>query len=206
MGFYDKHILPRFINCACGTKPIMKQREKVVPRASGIVLEIGIGTGLNLPYYDASRVERLIGLDPSEKSWELAGERAAHLDFDVEFIGLPGEQIPLEDASVDTVLVTYSLCTIPDPVSALHGMARVLRPGGSLYFCEHGRAPDANVCQWQDRINPFWRRIAGGCHVNREIPQLLKAGGFDVLDMATSYLPGTPKFAGYNFWGSAQIA
>ena len=206
MGFYDKHILPRFINCACGTKPIMKQREKVVPRASGIVLEIGIGTGLNLPYYDASRVERLIGLDPSEKSWELAGERAAHLDFDVEFIGLPGEQIPLEDTSVDTVLVTYSLCTIPDPVSALHGMARVLRPGGSLYFCEHGKAPDANVCQWQDRINPFWRRIAGGCHVNREIPQLLKAGGFDVVDMATSYLPGTPKFAGYNFWGSAQIA
>ena len=206
MGFYDKHILPRFINCACGTKPIMKQREKVVPRASGIVLEIGIGTGLNLPYYDASRVERLIGLDPSEKSWELAGERAAHLDFDVEFIGLPGEQIPLEDASVDTVLVTYSLCTIPDPVSALHGMARVLRPGGSLYFCEHGRAPDANVCQWQDRINPFWRRIVGGCHVNREIPQLLKAGGFDVVDMETSYLPGTPKFAGYNFWGSAQIA
>ena len=206
MGFYDKHILPRFINCACGTKPIMKQREKVVPRASGIVLEIGIGTGLNLPYYDVSRVERLIGLDPSEKSWELAGERAAHLDFDVEFIGLPGEQIPLEDASVDTVLVTYSLCTIPDPVSALHGMARVLRPGGSLYFCEHGKAPDANVCQWQDRINPFWRRIAGGCHVNREIPQLLKAGGFDVVDMETSYLPGTPKFAGYNFWGSAQIA
>lgn len=206
MGFYDKHILPRFINCACGTKPIMKQREKVVPRASGIVLEIGIGTGLNLPYYDDSQVERLIGLDPSEKSWELAGKRAAHLDFDVEFIGLPGEQIPLEDASVDTVLVTYSLCTIPDPVSALHGMARVLRPGGSLYFCEHGKAPDANVCQWQDRINPFWRRIAGGCHVNREIPQLLKMGGFDVVDMETSYLPGTPKFAGYNFWGSAQIA
>ena len=117
MGFYDKHILPRFINCACGTKPIMKQREKVVPRASGTVLEIGIGTGLNLPYYDATRVERLIGLDPSEKSWELAGKRAAHLEFDVEFIGLPGEQIPLEDGSVDTVLVTFSLCTIPDPVA-----------------------------------------------------------------------------------------
>jgi ubiquinone/menaquinone biosynthesis C-methylase UbiE len=206
MGFYDKHILPRFINCACGTKPIMKQREKVVPRASGTVLEIGIGTGLNLPYYDGSSVERLIGLDPSEKSWELAGERAAHLDFDVEFIGLPGEQIPLEDASVDTVLVTFALCTIPDPVAALHGMARVLRPGGSLIFCEHGKAPDANVCQWQDRINPFWRRIAGGCHVNRDIPELLKVGGFDIVDMETSYLPGTPKFAGYNFWGSARVA
>ena len=206
MGFYEQHILPRFINCACGTKPIMKQREKVVPRASGTVLEIGIGTGLNLPYYDAIRGERLIGLDPSEKSWELAGKRAANLAFDVEFIGLPGEQIPLEDGSVDTVLVTFSLCTIPDPVAALHGMARVLRPGGSLIFCEHGKAPDANVCQWQDRINPFWRRIAGGCHVNRDIPQLLKVGGFDVVDMETSYLPGTPKFAGYNFWGSARVA
>ena len=206
MGFYEQHILPRFINCACGTKPIMKQREKVVPRASGTVLEIGIGTGLNLPYYDATRVERLIGLDPSEKSWELAGKRAAHLEFDVEFIGLPGEQIPLEDGSVDTVLVPFSLCTIPDPVAALHGMARVLRPGGSLIFCEHGKAPDANVCQWQDRINPIWRRIAGGCHVNRDIPQLLKVGGFDVVDMETSYLPGTPKFAGYNFWGSARVA
>jgi ubiquinone/menaquinone biosynthesis C-methylase UbiE len=206
MGFYDTHILPRFINCACGTKPIMKQREKVVPRASGTVLEIGVGTGLNLPYYDAARVERLIGLDPSEKSWELAGKRAAHVEFDVEFIGLPGEQIPLEDGSVDTVLVTFSLCTIPDPVAALHGMARVLRPGGSLIFCEHGKAPDANVCQWQDRINPIWRRIVGGCHVNRDIPQLLKVGGFDVVDMETSYLPGTPKFAGYNFWGSARVA
>ena len=206
MGFYEQHILPRFINCACGTKPIMKQREKVVPRASGTVLEIGIGTGLNLPYYDATRVERLIGLDPSEKSWELAGKRAAHVEFDVEFIGLPGEQIPLEDGSVDTVLVTFSLCTIPDPVAALHGMARVLRPGGSLIFCEHGKAPDTNVCQWQDRINPIWRRIAGGCHVNRDIPQLLKVGGFDVVDMETSYLPGTPKFAGYNFWGSARVA
>ncbi len=206
MGFYEQHILPRFINCACGTKPIMKQREKVVPRASGTVLEIGIGTGLNLPYYDAIRVERLIGLDPSEKSWELAGKRAAHLEFDVEFIGLPGEQIPLEDGSVDTVLVTFSLCTIPDPVAALHGMARVLRPGGSLIFCEHGKAPDTNVCQWQDRINPIWRRIVGGCHVNRDIPQLLKVGGFDVVDMETSYLPGTPKFAGYNFWGSARVA
>jgi SAM-dependent methyltransferase len=206
MGFYDKHILPRFLNCACGTKPIMKQREKVVPLASGTVLEIGIGTGLNLPYYDASRVERLIGLDPSEESWKLAGERAAHLDFDVEFIGLPGEQIPLPEASVDTVLVTYALCTIPDPVTALHGMARVLRPGGSLIFCEHGKAPDPGVCKWQDRINPLWHRLFGGCHLNRDIPHMLDAGGFEVVDLEKIYLPGTPKFAGYNFWGSARLA
>ena len=206
MGFYEKHVLPRVINCACGTKPIRKQREKVVPRAGGTVLEIGIGTGLNLPFYDAGRVERLIGLDPSEKSWELAGKRAAHLDFDVEFIGLPGEQIPLEEDSVDTVLVTYSLCTIPDPVSALQGMARVLRRGGELIFCEHGEAPDDGVRRWQERVNPLWCRLLGGCNLNRDIPGLLRAGGFDIVDMESMYLPGTPRFAGYNLWGSARLA
>lgn len=206
MGFYDRHILPRFINCACGASPIMKQREKVVPRASGTVLEVGIGTGLNLPFYDSSRVERVIGLDPSEDSWRLAAERAAHLDFDLEFIGLPGEQIPLADDSVDTVLMTYALCTIPDPVTALRGMARVLRPGGRLIFCEHGMAPDTNVVKWQDRINPFWKKIAGGCNLNRNIPELLAAGGFRIDGMETLYLPGTPRFAGYNFWGSALQA
>jgi ubiquinone/menaquinone biosynthesis C-methylase UbiE len=207
MGFYDKHVLPRFINCACGAKPIMKQREKVVPQAAGTVLEIGIGTGLNLPLYDAHRVERLIGLDPSEKSWELAGERASQLDFDVEFIGLPGEEIPLGDDSVDTVMVTYALCTIPDPATALQGMARVLRPGGKLIFCEHGRAPDPNVVRWQDRINPLWRKIAGGCNLNRDIPGILQEGGFKVGSLDECYLPGTPRFAGYNYWGTAnQIA
>lgn len=203
MGFYDKHILPHFINCACAAKPIMKQREKIVPLARGTVLEIGIGTGLNLPYYDARKVKCVIGLDPSEASWELARARAANLEFGVEFIGLPGEEIPLEDASVDTVLVTFALCTIPDPVSALRGMARVLRPGGSLLFCEHGRAPDPQVRTWQDRLNPLWRKMAGGCHLNRDIPQLLCAGGFSVSALHTGYLPGTPRFAGFNYWGSA---
>ncbi len=206
MGFYDKHVLPRFINCACGTKPIMKQREKVVPQAKGTVLEIGIGTGLNLPFYDTGKVERLIGLDPSEESWELAAQRAAHLNFDVEFIGLPGEEIPLHDASVDTVLVTYALCTIPDPVEALRGMGRVLRPGGKLIFCEHGLAPDTRVVKWQDRINPLWRKLAGGCNLNRDIPTLLRQGGFEISHLEQSYLPGTPKFAGFNYWGGAVLA
>lgn len=206
MSFYEQRILPRLINCACGTGPIMKQREKVVPQATGTILEIGIGTGLNLPFYDPARVERLIGLDPSGKSWELAGERAAHLGFEVEFIGLPSEEIPLEAASVDTVLVTYSLCTIPDTVTALRGMARVLRPGGKLVFCEHGKAPDAAVCKWQDRINPLWRRLLGGCHLNRNIPELLAEGGFRIEQMDTMYLPGTPRFAGYNLWGKAVPA
>jgi SAM-dependent methyltransferase len=203
LGFYDKHVLPRFINCACGTKPITKQREKVVPRCSGTVLEIGIGTGLNLRHYDATRIERVIGLDPSEESWLIAKKNNPNLAFPVEFMGLSGEQIPLEDDSVDTVLVTYSLCTIPDPVTALQGMRRVLRSGGKLLFTEHGAAPDPGVRKWQDRINPLWKKIAGGCHINRDIPALLAAGGFSVQELDTMYLPGAPRIASYNYWGSA---
>jgi ubiquinone/menaquinone biosynthesis C-methylase UbiE len=181
----------------------MKQREKIVPRASGTILEIGIGTGLNLPYYDPARVDRLIGLDPSERSWKLAGERARNLAFPVEFIGLPGEEIPLADDSVDTIVMTYSLCTIPDPIKALAGMARVLRPGGVLLFTEHGRAPDAAVRRWQDRLDRPWGALAGGCHLNRDIPALLGEGGFVSTELESMYLPSTPRFAGFNFWGAA---
>ena len=204
MGFYEKVILPRFINCACSTKPMMKQREKVVPQASGTVLEIGIGTGLNLPYYDAGKIDKVIGLDPSEESWKLAAERATGLDFEVEFIGLPGEQIPLDDNSVDTVLVTFALCTIPDPVAALAGMSRVMRPGGELIFCEHGIAPDASVQRWQARVNPIWKAIAGGCNLNRDIPGLLQQAGFSMNSLEQQYIPGTPRIAGYNYWGGAR--
>ncbi len=206
MSFYENHILPHFINCACGTKPIQRQREKVVPQAAGTVLEIGVGTGLNLPHYDASRVDKLYALDPSERSWELAGKRAKSLEFEVEFIGLPGEEIPLPDSCVDTVLVTYSLCTIPDPVAALTGMRRVLRDGGTLLFAEHGLAPDESVQRWQERIDPLWSKVAGGCHLNRDIPVLLRTGGFAPQQVDTMYLPSTPRFAGFNYWGSAQKA
>jgi ubiquinone/menaquinone biosynthesis C-methylase UbiE len=206
MSFYEQHLLPHLINCACGSGPIRRQRQKIVPRARGTVLEIGIGTGLNLPFYDAASVERLIGLDPSEASWNLASERASGLPFPVEFIGLPGEEIPLPDASVDCIVMTFSLCTIPDPLSALAGMARVLRPGGELLFCEHGRAPDRRVQRWQDRLNPLWRRIAGGCHLNRDIEALLRSAGFSPRDLHTMYLPRTPRFAGFNTWGVALHA
>jgi ubiquinone/menaquinone biosynthesis C-methylase UbiE len=206
MGFYEKNILPHFINCACGTKPIRYQRKKVVPMATGTVLEIGIGTGLNMEHYDGSRFDKLIGLDPSEESWKIAEKRAGNLDFPLEFIGLPGEQIPLEDDSVDTVLVTFALCTIPDPVVALEGMRRVLKPGGKLVFAEHGRAPDVNVRKWQDRVDPLWKTLFGGCHLNRDIPVLLDEGGFNVTQMDTMYLPGTPRIAGYNYWGVAEQA
>lgn len=203
MGFYDKHILPRFINCACGSSPIAKQREKVVPGAKGVVLEIGIGTGLNLPHYNPEKVERVIGLDPSEESWELAAKRVAEVDFEVEFVGLPEGEIPLDDSSVDTILVTYALCTIPDPVAALQGMKRVLRPTGELIFCEHGKAPDENVHKWQNRLDGIWGKIAGGCHLNRDIPAILSAGGFEVSAMDEMYLPKSPRFASFNYWGKA---
>jgi ubiquinone/menaquinone biosynthesis C-methylase UbiE len=206
MSFYENHILPHLINCACGTKPITYQRKKVVPMTSGTVLEIGIGTGLNLEHYDASRVERVIGLDPSAASWKIAKKRATGLDFPVDFIGLPGEQIPLDDNSVDTVLVTFSLCTIPDPITALEGMRRVLKPGGKLVFAEHGRAPDANTRKWQDRVDPLWKSLFGGCHLNRDIPALLGEGGFNVTQIDTMYLPSTPRIAGYNYWGVAEHA
>lgn len=204
MGLYEKYVVPHIINCACGTKPIRYQRKKVVPLAEGTVLEIGIGTGFNLPYYDPAKVKKVIGLDPSEASWKLAGKRAKDLPFPVEFIGLPGEQIPLDDKSVDTVLVTFSLCTIPDPVKALEGMRRVLKPGGKLVFCEHGAAPDADVLKWQNRVNPVWRTLFGGCNLNRQMPSLIESSGFRITDLQSMYLPSTPRIAGFNYWGMAE--
>lgn len=203
MGLYEKYVLPRIIDAACGVGPIAKQRAKVVPMAEGRVLEIGIGTGHNLDFYDPSKVEKVIGLDPSTESWKIAGERAKKVPFEVEFIGLPGEEIPLETNSVDTVMMTFSLCTIPGTQQALEGMRRVLRPGGRLIFCEHGAAPDAAVRKWQDRINPIWKPIFGGCHINREIPRLIEEGGFGIEKMDSMFLPKTIKIAGFNYWGTA---
>ena len=204
MGFYDRYILPRVLDLACGTKPVRRQRQKVVPLAEGRVLEIGIGSGLNLPFYDAAKIETVIGLDPAEEMLSMARRRSADLPFAVEYLALEGERIPLEAESVDTVLVTYTLCTIPDPVAALEGMRRVLKASGRLIFCEHGRAPDAAVRRWQDRLNPLWGRIGGGCNLNRDIPALIEAAGFRVEHLERMYLPGTPRFAGFNYWGSAR--
>ena len=203
MNFYDKYILPSFLNCACGSKPIKYQRSKVVPMAEGVVLEVGIGSGLNIPYYDSSKVNRVIGLDPSEALNAMAKKVAADKGLEVEFILSGAESIPLPDNHVDTVLVTYTMCTIPDALSANKEMRRVLKPGGKLIFCEHGLAPDGGVAKWQARIDPYWEKIAGGCHLNRDIPQLIQAAGFEIQSMEQMYLPSTPKFAGYNYWGVA---
>lgn len=203
MSFYDKYILPHFLNCACGTKPIQYQREKVVPLATGLVLEIGIGSGLNIPFYNIAKVTRVLGLDPSEELNRMARKVAEEKGLAVEFILGGAEAIALPDNHVDTVLVTYTMCTIPQVAEANKEINRVLKPKGKLIFCEHGLAPDANVSKWQNRIDPYWGKIAGGCHLNRNIPALISAAGFKIESMEQMYLPGTPKFAGYNYWGTA---
>jgi ubiquinone/menaquinone biosynthesis C-methylase UbiE len=205
MNFYERRVLPHVINCACGTKAFHKQREKVVPCAHGRVVEIGIGTGLNLPHYDGNRVTEVIGIDPSERSWELAQERVAQVSFPVEYRALSGDKLPLEDDSMDSAVITYSLCTIPDPVAALVELKRVVKPGGEIWFSEHALAPDADVQKWQNRINPLWMRIAGGCHINRNIPNLFEAAGIAIADLKSMYLPKSPRIAGFNVWGKALV-
>lgn len=204
MSWYEEKILPRMINAACGSKPTRKQREKIVPRASGDILEVGFGSGLNLPHYDRNTVRRIWGLEPSSGMRNIAVEPIAASGLEVELIDLPGEEIPLDDSSVDTVLITYTLCTIPDMAGALEGMRRVLRPGGQLLFCEHGKAPDPGVVKWQERLNPAWKRIAGGCNMNRDIPAALSAAGFDIKDDNRMYVPGVRALS-YNYWGAATI-
>ena len=204
MGFYEKYILPKFLNYACGTKPINYQREKIVPLAKGIVLDIGIGSGLNIPFYNKSNIDRLYGLDPSEELLKIAKPLAKKNELEIEFLQCGAEAIPLPDQSIDTVLITYTMCTIPDIKLSNSEIMRVLKPEGQLLFCEHGLAPDKNIAKWQRRINPIWSKIAGGCNLNRDIPKLITSSGFKISNMEEMYLPSTPKFAGYNYWGVAK--
>lgn len=203
MSLYDKYVLPKFLNCACGSKPVEYQRKKVVPNAEGIVLEVGIGSGLNLPFYDNSKVTRIWGLDPSEELSSMAKETSKNLDLDVKFISSGAEEIPLPDNYFDTALVTYTMCTIPEVIRANIEIKRVLKNTGKLIFCEHGIAPDLNIAKWQSRIDPIWGKLAGGCHLNRDIPSILEDSGYEIIKLDQMYLPSTPKFAGYNYWGFA---
>lgn len=205
MNPYDRYLLPYLLDLACGINAVHRQRDKVVPLAHGKVLEIGMGTGLNLAHYDARKVSKIWGLDPAMQMHRLARKRIAGTGLDVELVGLPAEHIDLPDNHVDSVLITFTLCTIPDPIAALGEMHRVLKPDGQLIFCEHGLAPDANVRRWQQRLTPAWKKIAGGCHMDRDIPALLAQGGFKVPNLQTMYLPG-PKPLTYNYWGVAHPA
>lgn len=202
MGCYGDQVLPRLINVVMNTKELRAIRARVCAGLEGDVVEIGFGTGHNLPYLPAA-VTRVRAAEPSTVGVRLAQARIAAASAVVEIVGLDGQRLPLADASADTALCTWSLCTIPDPVAAVREIARVLRPGGSLHFVEHGRAPDENVRRWQDRLNGLQQRLAGGCHLNRDIPSILRAGGMTITELDRFYGKGEPKPYGALYEGVA---
>jgi ubiquinone/menaquinone biosynthesis C-methylase UbiE len=204
MNWYDRVVLPYVIDIACGLPMVQKQRRQLVPQAQGRVLEVGMGTGRNLPFYDRSRLTRLVGVDPAMQMHRLAQKRSREAGIEVELMGLSAEQLPTADASFDTVVCNYTLCSIPDAAQALREMRRVLVPGGKLLFCEHGRAPDAGVRRWQERLQALWGSLAGGCPLGRYIPALLQEAGF-VSHTQSAYLAG-PRPMTFHYWGQAQAA
>jgi ubiquinone/menaquinone biosynthesis C-methylase UbiE len=176
--FYQTRIMPYFVHGGCSMRAFARMRERIIPRAHGVVAEIGFGSGLNLPYYDPAKVSRLIGIDPDPVMLGIARQRSADVRLEIEMIEGRAEELPLPDASVDTAVVTYALCTIPDPQGALREIRRILKPGGRLLFIEHERSAQPWRSRWQDRLNGIWGRIAGGCHLNRTPRQFIENAGF----------------------------
>jgi ubiquinone/menaquinone biosynthesis C-methylase UbiE len=205
MGFYSDVVLPWCIELSCGMKALRPERAKLAADLSGSVLEIGFGSGLNLPFLPAA-VTRVLAVEPNERARKLAAKRVAAARCPVEFVGLDAQVIGLPDGSADTAISTFSLCTIPDVAAALAEIRRVLKPGGRLFVLEHGRAPDQGVARWQDRLNGIQRVIAGGCNVNRDIPGLMRAAGFDVSELAGAYFKEMPRTHGYLYRGGAARA
>ena len=203
-SMYNKYVVPKLLDVCCSTKPIKYQRNKIVPHAKGEVLEIGIGSGLNLPYYNKSLVKKVYGLDPSEELNEIALKNASEINLDINFIISGAEEIKLPSKSIDTVLITYTLCTIPEFKAALKEIKRVLKDDGIMLFCEHGLAPDKNISKWQNRINPLWGKLFGGCNINRNIPHIIQESGLNIKKLEQMYLPSTPKIVAYNYWGVAS--
>ncbi|MBH0097186.1 class I SAM-dependent methyltransferase [Psychrobacter sp. NZS113] len=205
MNPYERYVLPKLIDVACSAGNVMKARSQIVPKALGEVLEVGIGSGLNLQFYDAKRVTSIVGIDPAAQMQMLARKRASDISIPVEVIAVDVQGIHADTDRFDTILMTFTLCSIDDPVSALQEMARVLKPDGRLLFCEHGLAPDLSVERWQHRLTPFWKPMAGGCHLDRDIPALIRAGGFVIDELSEAYLPG-PRPMSYVYSGvAAQV-
>lgn len=201
MGFYERQVVPRVINLMMGTKGFAKLRARTVSGLTGEVLEVGFGSGLNVPHYPEA-VTRVYAVDPSKVGRRLAAERVGASPIPIEYVGLDGEHLPLADASVDHVLTTWTLCTIPNVDLALTEMIRVLRPGGRLHFIEHGHSPDAKVERWQRRLDPVQQRFAGGCHLDRRIDELISSSGFEFEQLKTFYVAG-PKSMSYMYAGTA---
>lgn len=202
MGFYSRHILPRLIDGAMKNKETARLRAAWVPRARGQVLEVGMGSGLNLPFY-GPQVRKVYALDRSAELQQMARRRASG-GVEVEFLlQSASDPLPVPDASMDTVVITWTLCSIADAASALDQMRRALKPGGQLIFIEHGRAPAAGVAAWQDRLTPAWKRVTGGCHLNRKIDDLITSSGFRITELKTFYMPGLRPMT-YTYQGLAQ--
>lgn len=202
-SLYERHILPHVIGCACASRPIQRQRAKVVPLASGRVLELGIGGGLNLAFYDPARVDSVTGVDPSEGLRRIARAAPRPAGLRVEILEGEAERLPFESASFDTITCTFTLCSVRSPEAALAEARRVLKPGGRLLFSEHGLAPDPGTQVWQRRLEPLWSALAGGCHLTRPITGAIQAAGFVVQSAETLYLPHTPRVLGWCEWGAA---
>lgn len=197
MGLYARYIGPRFVSCLCSMQDIATERLKVVPNASGVVLEIGIGPGLNLPLYDRALVERVIGVDPNPDFLRIGSERHTMSPVPLEIVAAPAEALPLPNSSIDTAVVTYTLCSVNDPMRVLTELRRVLKPTGRVLFLEHGLAHDPTVSTWQNRLNPIWKRLAVGCNLNRPVASTFENAGFQLPQVDHYYLDGVPRAVGY---------
>lgn len=204
MGFYAQYVLPHIIDLAMRNKETTRLRAAWIPRARGEVLEVGIGSGLNLPFY-SSQVQRVYGMDPSLELQRMARKRATAGRIPVEFLAQAAEEpLPLANSTIDTIVMTWTLCSIPNAANALQQIKRVLKTSGQLLFLEHGRSPDPDVVAWQDRLTPLWKRISGGCHLNRKVDELITAAGFQITELKAFYLPG-PHPMTYTYQGFAQL-